>query len=110
MSKKVIYSKHLEKGRFYHRGDSNGGHPALIVGKNDKKNRYLALVFTSTRTSGTILLNKSIDLSKPTKRYYVHEKVFIGRRRDFGKKVLTRLKIQKKDKELLKVIIKNNQK
>jgi hypothetical protein len=36
ISKKKIYSKHLEKGRFYRHYDSNGGHPALIYYKNDK--------------------------------------------------------------------------
>ena len=40
MSKKVIYTKQLKKGRFY----SVNGHPGQIVSKNDKKNRYLAVV------------------------------------------------------------------
>ena len=39
MSKKKIYNKHLEKGRFYHRSDSKGGHPALIYKKSDRKNK-----------------------------------------------------------------------
>ena len=38
ISKKKIYSKHLEKGRFYLHNDINCGHPSLIYEKNDKKN------------------------------------------------------------------------
>ena len=33
MSKKVIFKKHLEKGRFYIHGDRHGGHPALLYKK-----------------------------------------------------------------------------
>ena len=40
MSKKKIYNKHLEKGRFYHRSDAKGGHPAYLYEKSDKKNIY----------------------------------------------------------------------
>ena len=110
MSKKKIYSKHLEKGRFYHRGDNKGGHPAFIYEKNDKKNKYKTLVFTSAHAEGTKRLNCGIDIANPKKLFYVHLKIYIGRRRDFGRKVLTRLKIQKEDKLLLKVIIRKNKK
>ena len=37
MSKKKIYSKHLEKGRFYTHSDRQGGHPALLYKKRDQK-------------------------------------------------------------------------
>ena len=108
MSKKKIYNKHLEKGRFYHRSDSKGGHPSLIYEKCDKKNKYKTLVFTSSHAQGTKRLHRSIDTMNPKKRYYVYLKIFVGKRRDFGRKVLTRLKIQKEDKILLRIIIKNN--
>ena len=104
MSKKIIYNKHLEKGRFYHRSDSNGGHPALIISKNDRKNIYEALVFTSSHSVGTVALQESIDITNRNKRFYVHEKTFIGKRRDFGKKILTRLRIGAKDKQLIKLL------
>ena len=39
MSKKKIYNKHLEKGRFYIHSDGHGGHPALLYKKRDKKKR-----------------------------------------------------------------------
>ena len=108
MSKKKIYNKHLEKGRFYHRSDSKGGHPSLIYEKNDRKNKYKTLVFTSSHAEGTKKLKNSIDTSNPKKKYYVHLKIYIGKRRDFGRKVLTRLKVQKEDKTLLKIIIRKN--
>ena len=108
MSKKKIYNKHLEKGRFYHRSDSKGGHPSLIYEKSDRKNKYKTLVFTSSHAEGTTRLKNSIDISNPKKKYYVHLKIFIGKRRDFGRKVLNRLKIQKEDKILLKIIIGKN--
>ena len=40
MSKKKIYNKHLEKGKFY----IVNKHPGLIVLKNDKKNIYIAVI------------------------------------------------------------------
>ncbi len=110
MSKKKIYSKHLEKGRFYHRSDSKGGHPSLLFEKNDRKNKYKTLVFTSSHSQGTAKLKCSIDKNNPRKEYYVHLEVFIGKRRDFGRKILTRLKVHKEDKMLLKIIIRKNKK
>ena len=38
--------KVLRKGTFHLHNDKNGGHPALIVEKNDKKNIYKAVKFT----------------------------------------------------------------
>lgn len=104
MSKKVIYNKHLQKGRFYHRSDSKGGHPALLVKKNDRKNQYGAIIFTSSVAKRTKPLKKSIDVNQPNKKYYVHLDPFIGKRRDFGRKRLTRLRIDKMDKKLIKKI------
>ena len=37
MSKKKIYNKHLEKGRFYLHSDGHGGHPALLYKKEIKR-------------------------------------------------------------------------
>ena len=33
MSKKAIFKKHLEKGRFYIHSDGHGGHPAILYKK-----------------------------------------------------------------------------
>lgn len=109
MSKKRIFNKHFDKGRFYHRSDKNGGHPALIVKKNDKKNQYGSLVFTSTiETPRTIKLKKSIDIDYPNRQYCVHIDPFIGKRRDFGKKELSRLKVAKEDKSIIKKLKKDS--
>lgn len=108
MSKQKIYNKHLEKGRFYHRSDSKGGHPSLLYEKNDRKNKYKTLVFTSSHIKGTIKLKRSIDITNPAKKYYVHLKIYIGKRRDFGRKALTRLRVDKEDKTLLRIIIRKN--
>ena len=48
MSKKTIYKKHLERGRFYLHSDGHGGHPALLYKKLDKKNVYHVVLFTSS--------------------------------------------------------------
>ena len=104
MSKKIIYTKHIEKGRFYIRGDSKGGHPSLIILKNDRKNIYVALVFTSSKTPGTIRLKGSIDLDYPKKKYYMHILPYTGKRRDFGRKPLLRLRICDSDKQLIKIL------
>lgn len=103
MSKKKIYNKHLEIGRFYHRSDAKGGHPAYLYEKSDKKNIYKCLVFTSSWSKNVIQLRASIDIDYPYKKYYVHRPPFVGKRRDFGSKPLTRLRINKMDKKLIKI-------
>ncbi len=109
MSKKIIYSKHIEKGRFYHRSDSRGGHPALIVRKNDKKNQYGAIIFTSSKKEPrTRKLKHSIDAAFPSKQYRVHIDPYIGKRRDYGRKELDRLHVHKSDKKIIKRIKKDS--
>lgn len=107
MSKKKIYNKHLEKGRFYHRSDNSGGHPALIYYKCDKKNIYVSLIFTSSKGKDVIHLKKSIDKDFPNKNYYVHPTPYIGKRRNYGRKPLSRLRIDKSDKKLIKKLQKS---
>ena len=98
MSKKKIYSKHLEKGRFY----SVNGHPGFIYWKNDKKNRYRAIV------TGTSNGRHKTKLKYPTephiKASYVNNRPVEGGRRNFGKKILYGMKFHKDDKPLLNEI------
>ncbi len=107
MSKKVDYSKHLQKGRFYivHDG-SVKGHPGKIIWKNDKKNLYLAVV------TGTTYDRHKTCLKHSTARFisvsYVDNRPFMGRRRDFGDKALVGMKFHKDDKLLIKVIERRN--
>ena len=43
MSKKKIYNKHLERGRFYIHSDGHGGHPALLIRRVIRKTFILLL-------------------------------------------------------------------
>ena len=103
MSKKKIYSKHLEKGRFYIHSDGHGGHPALLYKKRDKKNEYYVVVFISSPGPKRKQLKHSIEPIK-IKVSFVHNTPKIGKRREFGKTPMTGLKINKEDKPLIESI------
>ena len=103
MSKKKIYNKHLEKGRFYIHSDSHGGHPALLYKKRDKKNTYFIIIFTSSPGRKRTRLKHSIE-PKKVKKSFVHNLPTIARRRDLSKKEMTGLKINKEDKPLIETI------
>ena len=107
MSKKVIYSKHLEKGRFYIHSDNHGGHPALLFKKSDKKNKYSVVIFTSSNGPKRKKLKHSIE-PKKIKNSYVHNTPVVAKRRDLGRKPLQGLKINKEDKPLIKSIENKN--
>ena len=98
MSKKHIYNKHLEKGKFY----SCNKHPSLIVDKNDKKNNYLAVV------TGTSRKRHQTQLSHPTeskvKQSFVNNRPVLGKRKHFGSKELEGMRIHKQDRPLIKTI------
>ena len=100
MSKKKIYNKHLEKGRFYIHSDGHGGHPALLYKKRDKKNEYFVVVFTSSNGPKRIQLKHSIEPNK-VKTSYVHKNPRKSKRKDLGSRSLTGLKINKEDKPLI---------
>ena len=103
MSKKKIYSKHLEKGRFYLHNDRNCGHPSLLYKKRDNKNMYFIVVFTSKPGKRRTKLKSSIEPSR-IKVTYVHNLPIVSRRKKIGSKVLTRMKLHKEDKPLIKSI------
>ncbi len=98
MSKKKIYNKHLEKGRFY----VVNNHPGLIVLKNDKKNIYIAVV------TGTSQHRHQTQLKHPTERKvkisYVNNRPVIGKRKHFGSKELFGMKIHPEDRITIKII------
>lgn len=103
MSKKRIYKKHLEKGRFYIHNDRHGGHPSYLFRKRDKKNYYSVIIFTSSPGPKRTKLKKSIEPMK-IKTSFVHNSPTIAKRRDLGSKNLVGLKISKDDKPLVKII------
>ena len=103
MSKKKIFRKHLEKGRFYIHSDGNGGHPALLYKKRDKKNTYFIVIFTSSDGPKRKKLKHSIQPEK-IKTSYVHNMPRIAKRKDLGKKELKGIRINKDDKPTIKAI------
>lgn len=103
MSKKIIYSKHLEKGRFYIHSDGHGGHPALLYKKNDKKNKCYIVIFTSSDGPKRKLLNHSIEPEKIEKSY-AHNTPKIVKRKDLGRNELKSIKINKEDKKIVEII------
>ena len=103
MSKKIIYKKHLEKGRFYIHSDANGGHPALLYKKQDSRNEYYVVIFTSSPGSKRIKLKHSIEPIK-VKVSFVHKFPTKSKRRDLGSRPLDNLKIHLEDKPTIKVI------
>ena len=103
MSKKKIYSKHLQKGRFYVHGDKHGGHPALLYKKRDNKNMYYIIIFTSSPGRKRTKLRHNLDSTR-VKKSFVHNYPSVAKRRDLGGKVLTILKLNKEDKPLVKSI------
>ena len=103
MSKKIIYRKHLEKGRFYIHSDGHGGHPAFIYKKIDKKNIYFVLIFTSSPGPKRQRLKHSIEPIK-IKVSYVHNTPKKCKRRNLGSFSMEGLKIDKEDKPMIEFI------
>ena len=101
MSKKKIYNKHLEKGRFCIHNDRHGGHPALLYKKRDKRNKYYVLIFTSSCGPKRTRLKHSIEPMK-VRVSFVHNTPAIATRRDLGSKPMVGLKINKDDKPIIK--------
>ena len=98
MSKKKIYNRHLEKGKFY----IVNKHPGLIVLKNDKKNIYIAMI------TGTSQHRHQTKLKHPTetkvKVSFVNNRPVQGKRKHFGSRELVGMKIHHDDRITIKII------
>ena len=98
MSKKKIYNKHLEKGRFY----VVNKHPGLIVFKNDRKNVYVAVV------TGTSKGRHQIRLKHPTeskvRRSYLNNRPVKGKRKHFGSHELKGMRVHSEDRIIIKIV------
>ena len=76
--------KSIEIGKFYLLFDgSKGGHPGFVVWKDDEKNLYIAIKFGTTENDDNIPLLFPITGGKKS---YIYKRLFVGKRKDFGKK------------------------
>ena len=77
--------KIIKKGKYYwHRDSSSKGlHLSYIYKKNDKKNRYNIICFTSSEGKGRKKSNKNINQNSKDD-YYVLNAPQIAKRKSFG--------------------------
>ena len=76
--------RNIEVGKIYLLFDgSKGGHPGLIVWKDDDMNLYIAIKFGTTKNDGNIPLQYQIVEGKKS---YIYKRLFVGKRKDIGKK------------------------
>ena len=102
MAKKVIYTKHIEKGKFYHIHEgSKTGHPGMIYWKCDKRNLYLALTTDTSSGEHRILLKYPIE--RNIKRSYVQNRPMLLKRKDIGG-VRPKLRFNRRDKTILRIV------
>ncbi len=82
--------KIIKKGKYYWHKDNSikGLHPSYVYKKNDKKNRYNIVCFTSSKGPRRIKLNKNID-SKSNKDCYVLKNPRYAKRESFGKEIIS---------------------
>lgn len=72
-----------EVGEFYFIHDgSKTGHPGLIVWKDDEKNLYIAIKFGTTKNDDNELLSERISQANNN---CIYKRLFVGKRKDFGK-------------------------
>ncbi len=101
-NQQVKPTKNIEIGKFYliHDG-SPSGHPDLVIWKDDPKNLYLAIKFGSSPSKDNTKF--SYALSNDITNSYYYNRLFVGKRKNFGSIELTRLTILFKHlNELLK--------
>ena len=79
---------------------SKSGHPGYIIWKNDDHNLYLAIKFGTTSNKNNTKMNYSIRKGDKENLYYT--KLFLGKRKNFGKNELTEMIInEEKLQEIL---------
>lgn len=81
--------KIIKKGKYYWHRDSsiNGMHPSYVYKKNDKKNRYNIVCFTSSNGKRRKKLNKNINPNS-NDDCYVLNTPRIAKRKSFGDELL----------------------
>lgn len=105
MSKTKKVSKKLLKGRYYwHRDDSEPGfHPSYIYKKNDKKNKYNIVCFSTKEGRNRTLLNKNINPSS-SEKCFVHNSPRISKRKSFSYELKGYKVTDSRDKALIETI------
>lgn len=98
--------KNIEVGKFYFIHDgSKTGHPGLIVWKDDVKNLYIAIKFGTTKNDDNEVLSNKISLATTN---YIYKRLFVGKRKDFGKNELCEFHITEEIRYKYAEILKNN--
>lgn len=99
--------KKLYKGKYYWHQDNSVKkfHPAYIYKKNDKKNKYHILCFTSSKGKGRTKLNKNIN-PLSNNDCFVLNKPRISKRKFFGNELVGYKITDKDDKHKVKKIMK----
>ena len=97
--------KKLHRGRYYWHKDSSRKkmHPSYIYKKNDKKNKYNIVCFTSQDGRGRSKLNKNIN-PRSDEPCYVWRTPRTSKRQAFGKELNGFKVTDKQDKALITYI------
>ena len=93
--------KQIDVGKFYFIHDgSKTGHPGFIIWKDDEKNLYLAIKFGTSPNENNILYKRPIG--EKAKHSFYYKRLLLGKRKDFDKRILKDMKLNKKEiKELI---------
>ena len=99
-------AKIIKKGKYYWHRDSSikGLHPSYVYKKNDKKNRYNIVCFTSSKGKGRKKLDKNINPSS-TDECYVLNTPQVVKRKSFGYELVGYKITDYRDKVRIKNII-----
>lgn len=97
--------KKLHKGKYYWHRDSSikGLHPSYIYKKNDKKNKYNIVCFTSSKGKGRVKLNKNIN-PNCSDDCYVLRTPQIAKRKSFGDELVGYKITDSRDKYVVQFI------
>lgn len=96
--------KIIKRGKFYWHKDNSikGYHPSYLYKKNERKNKYYLLCFTSSKGKSRTKLNKNINPNS-LKDCYIHNNPRISKRNNI-KKEINNYRINKADKTLINKI------
>lgn len=88
--------KNIEIGKFYFIHDSSKtGHPGYVVWKDDDENLYLAIKFGSSPNVHNFVFGRAVG--RGIEQSYIYKRVFLGKRKDFGRTTLDDMQISKEE-------------